>query len=171
MQIITLKWIATGLVLALIAGAFYATYHKGRIDERTDWIEQQSEAAEQQATLRAQEERTARETEQRRQAEIESIRADAQKQIQNAQADARDADLASERLRKQADRLAQSVRSCPSDTGAAGGGKTAPSPAMVLSDVLSRMDARARELAAAYDRSRIAGSACQSAYDAIRSNE
>lgn len=171
MQIIMLKWIAAGLVLALIAGAFYATYHKGRIDERTDWIEQQSEAAEQQATLRAQEERTARETEQRRQAEIESIRADAQKQIQDAQADARDADLASERLRKQADRLAQSVRSCPSDTGTAGGGKTGKDTAILFSQLLSQLDDAAGKYAAYADRAHTAGSACAAAYDSIRNNQ
>lgn len=168
MNTLLLKWAA---ILATVIVCSFGAYQHGVNVTNAKWEKQQSAAQAAQATLRAQEERTARETEQRRQAEIESIRADAQKQIQNAQADARDADLASERLRKQADRLAQSVRSCPSDTGATDGSKTAPSPAMVLSDVLSRMDARARELAEAYDRSRIAGSACQSAYDAIRSNE
>jgi Protein of unknown function (DUF2514) len=168
MQSLILKW---GIAAAIAIGCLFGAYRHGVNVTNAKWEKMHAIAAEAQAALRAQEERTARETEQRRQAEIESIRADAQKQIQNAQADARDADLASERLRKQADRLAQSVRSCPSDTGTASGGKTAPSPAMVLSDVLGRMDARARELAEAYDRSRIAGSACQSAYDAIRSNQ
>jgi len=168
MQSILLKW---GIAAAIAIGCLFGAYQHGVNVTDAKWEKQQSDAKAAQATLRAEEERTARETEQRRQAEIESIRADAQKQIQNAQADARDADLASERLRKQADRLAQSVRSCPRDTGAADRGKTAPSPAMVLSDVLSRMDARARELAAAYDRSRIAGSACTAAYDAIRNNQ
>ncbi|WP_312800029.1 DUF2514 domain-containing protein [Pseudomonas sp.] len=168
MNAILLKW---GIAAAIVIGCLFGAYQHGVNVTDAKWEKQQSDAQAAQATLRAQEERTARETEQRRQAEIESIRADAQKQIQNAQADARDADLASERLRKQADRLAQSVRSCPSDTGTADGGKTAPSPAMVLSDVLGRMDARARELAEAYDRSRIAGSACAAAYDAIRNNQ
>jgi hypothetical protein len=39
--------------------------------------------------------------------------------------------------------------------------------AMVLSQLLERADARAGDLAKAYDRARIAGEACESAYVAI----
>ncbi|WP_205298029.1 DUF2514 family protein [Pantoea sp. Cy-639] len=39
--------------------------------------------------------------------------------------------------------------------------------AMVLSDLLSRADARAGELASAYDRARIAGLACEASYNAL----
>ena len=46
-------------------------------------------------------------------------------------------------------------------------GKTTTSAGDVLSDVLSRADKRAGELAAAYDQSRAAGLACERAYDAL----
>ncbi|AFK71726.1 hypothetical protein YSA_09158 [Pseudomonas putida ND6] len=38
---------------------------------------------------------------------------------------------------------------------------------MVLSDLLTRADARAGELAQAYDRARIAGHQCEASYDAL----
>jgi hypothetical protein len=38
---------------------------------------------------------------------------------------------------------------------------------MVLSDLLARADARAGELAKAYDRARIAGLACEASYNAL----
>jgi len=165
---ILLKW---GIAAAIAIGCLFGAYQHGVNVTNAKWEKQQSDAQAAQATLRAQEERTARETEQRRQAEIESIRADAQKQIQNAQADARDADAASERLRKQADRLAKSVRSCPSDTGTADGGETGTPAAVVLANVLERADRRAGELAQAYDRSRAAGLACERAYNTLRTHQ
>jgi hypothetical protein len=165
---ILLKW---GIAAAIVLGCLFGAYRHGVNVTDAKWEKRESDAQAAQATLRAEEERAARAKEQANQNRIDEIRADAQQQIKDAQADARDADAASDRLRKQADRLAKSVRSCPGDTGAASGSQTAAGPAVVLSDVLSRMDARARELAEAYDRSRIAGSACQSAYDAIRNNQ
>lgn len=168
MQSILLKW---GIAAAIAIGCLFGAYQHGVNVTNAKWEKQQSDAQAAQATLRAQEERAARETEQRRQAEIESIRADAQKQIQNAQADARDADAASERLRKQADRLAQSVRSCPSDTGAADGGKTGKDTAILFSQLLSQLDDAAGKYAAYADRAHTAGSACAAAYDSIRNNQ
>ncbi len=168
MNTILLKW---GIAAAITIGCLFGAYQHGVNVTNAKWEKQQSDAQAAQATLRAQEERAARETEQRRQAEIESIRADAQKQIQNAQADARDADLASERLRKQADRLAQSVRSCPSDTGAASGGETGKDTAVLFSQLLSQLDDAAGKYAAYADRAHAAGSACAAAYDAIRENQ
>ncbi|MEJ5866114.1 DUF2514 family protein, partial [Pseudomonas farsensis] len=47
-------------------------------------------------------------------------------------------------------------------------GQAATRAAMVLSDLLARADARAGELAAAYDRARIAGLQCSSEYDLMR---
>lgn len=58
--------------------------------------------------------------------------------------------------------------SCPgTDTAAVARGKAATRAAMVLSDLLARADARAGELAKAYDQARIAGEQCQREYDAL----
>jgi hypothetical protein len=66
------------------------------------------------------------------------------------------------------DKLADTAGSCPRDTGAAERGETATRAAMVLSDLLKRADARAGELAKAYDGARIAGQACERMYDALK---
>jgi len=53
------------------------------------------------------------------------------------------------------------------DTEAVARGKAATRAAMVLSDMLTRADERAGELAKAYDRARIAGHQCEREYDAL----
>ncbi|TWI52965.1 uncharacterized protein DUF2514 [Pseudomonas duriflava] len=165
---VLIKW---ALAIAIALGCLFGAYRYGVNTTNAKWEKQQSDAQAEQATLRATEEREARAKEQARQAEIEKIRTDAQQQIQAAEADARDADAASERLRKQADRLAQSVRSCSSDTGTTNGSETRPDPSVLLANVLSRIDERAGELAKEADRTRAAGSACERAYDSIRNNQ
>ncbi|MGY2680808.1 hypothetical protein ACVWVZ_000142 [Pseudomonas tolaasii] len=47
--------------------------------------------------------------------------------------------------------------------------RSATRAAMVLSDLLQRADKRAGELAVAYDRARIAGLACERAYNSLES--
>ncbi|ASN68644.1 hypothetical protein 3S11_22 [uncultured Caudovirales phage] len=162
--------ITAGLVAVLIAGCL-AIYNKGRMDERSEWVAEQSEAAEQQATLRAQEERAAREKEQRNQDDIEAVRAETEKIKAQQQADARSADATRKRLLEQTDRLAASLRSCSTNPGIANGSQTRANTADLLAELLRRADERAGELAQIADRSRIAGSACQSAYDSIRNNQ
>ncbi|MNJ75359.1 hypothetical protein D3C77_724460 [compost metagenome] len=70
-------------------------------------------------------------------------------------------------MRDDAAKLAATV-SCPAtDTAAIARGQAATRAAMVLSDLLARADARAGELAKAYDRARIAGRTCEAAYTAL----
>ena len=77
------------------------------------------------------------------------------------------ADAVGQRLRDEAGKLAATV-SCPgTDTAAIARGQAATRAAMVLSDLLARADARAGELAKAYDRARIAGLACEASYNAL----
>ena len=52
-------------------------------------------------------------------------------------------------------------------TAAVARGQAATRAAMVLSDLFARADARAGELAKAYDRARIAGLACEASYNAL----
>ncbi|AGN83332.1 DUF2514 domain-containing protein [Pseudomonas putida] len=84
-----------------------------------------------------------------------------------ADAGAAGADAAGQRLRDDGAKFAAAI-SCPGpDTGAIARGKAATRAAMVLSDLLARADARAGELAKAYDRARIAGLACEASYNAL----
>ncbi|QXI40927.1 DUF2514 domain-containing protein [Pseudomonas xantholysinigenes] len=72
---------------------------------------------------------------------------------------------AGRRLRDEVSKLNATV-GCPgTDTAASARGEAARRAAMVLSELLSQADARAGELAAAFDRARVAGLACESSYD------
>jgi hypothetical protein len=165
---ILLKWcIAAAIAIGCLFGAYQhgvnVTNAKRDSDDNAALAKANAKVAEAEGKARAIEDGWRK--------KFDELGADTEKQIEAAKADAADADAASNRLRKQTERLTASLRSCPAGAATSEGGETRGRAAMVLSDVLSRMDARARELAAAYDRSRIAGSACQSAYDAIRNNQ
>lgn len=108
-----------------------------------------------------------REEEQRRQSSINKVREDAEKQIAMAERDALAASDAAAGVLEQAKRLAARAGKCPGNPSTTQPGPPATEPGMVLADVLGRADARAGELAAAYDRSRAAGLACERAYDTL----
>lgn len=111
----------------------------------------------------------AREEEQRRQSEMNKVTQDAEQQIARAEADATAADAAAHSLREQAKRLAARASQCAGNSSATQRGEAAPSPSVVLSDLLGRADERAGELAAAYDRARASGLACERAYESLSS--
>ena len=107
----------------------------------------------------------AREEEQRRQAVVNKEASDAREQNKAATLDADTADAAGDRLHVEANQFAATA--C-GDPGASQRGASATRAAMVLSDLLQRADKRAGELAAAYDKARIAGLACERSYDGVR---
>jgi hypothetical protein len=110
----------------------------------------------------------ARSEEQRRQTALEGIRTDASEQIEQAQADAAAATARAHSLQQQAARVAARPSCTTDNPGAALGSPSANAPALLLADVLSRIDARAGELAATADRARIAGAACERSYDSLK---
>lgn len=112
-------------------------------------------------------ERSAREEERRRYSALEKVRNDAREQNRAAAGYAVAADAAGNRLHFTATELtARSSGSTP-DPVAAQRGASATSAPMVLSELFRRADRRAGELAAAYDRARIAGLACEASYNAL----
>ena len=106
----------------------------------------------------------ARQEEQRRQAAVNKEASDAREQNKAATVDAGAADAAGERLHVEAGKLAATA--CV-DPGTAQRGASATRAAMVLSELFQRADKRAGELAAAYDRARIAGLACERSYQSL----
>ena len=159
------------LVIAIVLGAWWlhhSGYQSGSDAKELQWTAKWNKQAEQLATAKANAELKAREEEQRRQASIDKVRDDAEKQIARAESDALAARDAADGVLEQAKRLAARAGKCPSNPTATQSGATAAEPSVVLADVLGRADARAGELAAAYDRSRSAGLACERAYDALR---
>lgn len=156
-------------VVALLAvvGSYWLVYQHGRSVERT---EAEAASATRDSGDRLAEvlgERGERAKEQQRADALEEVRAHAQEQRTNAEGAAAGADVAGQRLHDEAGKLAATV-GCPGqDPAVAARSEAARRAAMVLSDLLARADARAGELAAAYDRARVAGLACEASYNAL----
>ena len=161
------------LIAACIAGllgvSHWWAYERGSSAASLEWQDKWNQQARQLADAEQQAERTQRSEELRRQAAINEVTKHAQEQIDQARADADSARAAADSLRDQAKRLAASAGKACGNTGAASAGRTATATAMVLADLFGRADEAAGELAAAYDRARIAGQACERAYKALSS--
>ena len=166
-----LPWKAVGLLLILLAlaGALYGAYRHGvtvtDLAWKAKWAEEVSTQSEAVATTTTE----YRTEEQRRQKAANQVANDARQNQTAALTDAAVADAAGDRLRVEAGKLAATASCVPGDTGATERGKAATRAAMVLSDLLGRADARAGELAKAYDQSRIAGQACNRFVDELSS--
>jgi hypothetical protein len=155
------------LVLLLLLASYWGAYQHGRTVEQTkcDTATAARDSGDRLAELLG--ERDARQEEQRRAQAQEEARAYATEAQKVADAGAAGADAAGQRLHDDAAKLSYTI-SCPTtDTTAISRGQTATRAAMVLSELLSRADARAGDLAKAYDRARIAGMACEASYNAL----
>lgn len=152
-------WLALSLIGALSAALVYQslalTQAKAGHALYVARVEQAARAA-----LEA-----ARAQEQRRQRQINEVRDDAQDRIKAALDDAALAASTADSLQRQVDRLLAGRRAC--DTSIAQGSATAGDLTRVLAELRRRADQRAGELARAADASRIAGQACERAYDAL----
>ncbi|QYM66679.1 DUF2514 domain-containing protein [Pseudomonas sp. So3.2b] len=149
------------LILVLMASAAGVTW------QVQDWRygNQLAEIGKAQALAIAEAGNTARQEEQRRQSVVNKEASDAREQNKAAGVDAGTADAAGERLHVEAGKFAAAA--C-GDPGAAKRGASATRAAVVLSELFQRADKRAGELAAAYDRARIAGLACERSYESLR---
>lgn len=159
--------LAAGLLMASIGTAYKAGESAAGARWQSRWDRQSAELKHARAVAAEQ----LRIEEQRRHDAVEGIRNDAQRKIEQAQADAASAVAAADSMRQQAKRLAARTGQCSSSASATHGSETAGSPGMVLADVLARADEAAGELAAAYDRARVAGVACEQAYQALRAGD
>lgn len=155
------------LILLAVAGALYGAYRHGVTVADAKWQAKWAEQVGAQSQALATTTTEYRTEEQRRQKAANQVANDARKEQTVALADAAGADAAGDRLRSEAGKLAASASCVPGDPGIAERGKNAARAAMVLSDLLSRADARARELAKYADSARIAGKACEAAYRSL----
>ncbi|POQ03704.1 DUF2514 domain-containing protein [Pseudomonas syringae] len=164
-----LPWKAVGLLMILLAlaGALYGAYLHGVTVTDLAWKAKWAEEVSSQSEAVAITTTEYRTEEQRRQKAANQVANDARQEQTAALTDAAVADAAGDRLRVEAGKLAATTSCAPGDTGAAERGKAASRAAMVLSELLSRSDARAGELAKAYDESRIAGLACNRFVDEL----
>jgi hypothetical protein len=157
------------LVLAgLCCAALYAAYSHGVTVTNAARGAEWSQAVAIQQTEHARAVQAARNEEQRLQRETDQVGIDAREKNAIADADGLGLDAAGDRLHVQAGKLAASDGACTSNTGSANRGAPVTRAALVLSQLLERADARAGDLAKAYDRARIAGMACEQAYQHIQ---
>lgn len=114
-------------------------------------------------------ESAARIEEQRRAAAQQQVIQNARQQTYQAMVDRDAADAVAGRLRKRVDDIAAAARRRPGsgNPSLTAGSPTAADPIGVLADVLSRADERAGILAAYADQARIAGVACERAYESL----
>lgn len=155
------------LAIIVALGVLWGAYSHGVSVTTTKWQGKWDAQALELSEAKAKAVTLAREEEQRRQTSIDKVRQDAEQQIARAEADATAADAAAHGLREQAKRLAARASQCAGNTGTPQYSETTPSPSVVLADVLSRADERASQLAAAYDRARASGLACERAYESL----
>lgn len=155
------SWVIRCVLLLALLGSYWLTYQHGRAVERAEAAAASAQRDSGDRLAEVIGERTARQEEQRRAQAQEEARAHAQEERTIADVGAAGADAVGQRLRDEGAKLAATV-SCPgTDTAAVTRGQAATRAAMVLSDLLTRADARAGELAKAYDRARIAGRQCR----------
>ncbi|WP_048639114.1 DUF2514 family protein [Brenneria goodwinii] len=157
------------LVAFLIWGFSHWRYTTGLDDANAAWQHKWGQRDIADATALAKRQSDERQEERRRQEAINAISTNAQREIEQAQTDAANAQFAADGLRGTIAtirrQLAASETGCISATAAASAARA--STAILLADVLQRADDRAGELAAYADRARVAGLTCERAYDAI----
>ncbi len=162
-----ISWVIRAALLLALLASYWGVYQHGRSVERADAVAASAARDSGDRLAEVLGERDARAEEQRRAQAQEEARANAHEERTIADVGAVGADAAGQRLRNEAGNLAATV-SCPgTDTAAIARGQAATRAAMVLSDLLARADARAGELAKAYDRARIAGLTCEASYNAL----
>lgn len=160
-------WAIRVIALVAVVGSYWLVYQHGRSVERADAAAASAQRDSGDRLAEVLGERAERAKEQQRVDAQEEVRAHAQEQRTIAEGSASGADAVGQRLRDEAGQFA-SIVSCPGpDPAVATRGEAARRAAMVLSDLLSRADARAGELAAVADRARIAGLACEQAYGSL----
>ncbi|WP_139671652.1 DUF2514 domain-containing protein [Pseudomonas sp. F16(2018)] len=161
-------WGVRVVALLAVVGSYWLVYQHGRSVERAEAATASAHRDSGDRLAEVLGERGSRQEEQRRAAAHEEVRAHAQEQRTIAEGAVAGADTAGKRLHDEAGKFAATV-GCPGpDPAVAARSEAARRAAMVLSDLLARADARAGELAAALDRARVAGLACEQAYDSLK---
>lgn len=112
-------------------------------------------------------EAAARQEERRWQVAVEEVEQDGQRKLDEARGDTADAVAARDGLQHEVDRL-RDGRAATCGAIAAQQRQAGDRAFDVLAELFSSADRRAGELAAALDRSRIAGRQCEAAYGAVR---
>ena len=148
------------LIAAALAGAAVWTIQGWRYDAKISHIETA------QATALADAQAKTRRIEQARVAAIDEVTKDADQKIAAVQADADAAADSAKRLRAELARLRRAASN--SSAASSGQGQPGADPIGMLALVLGELDDRAGEVGRYADRLKVAGLACEKAYDLLR---
>lgn len=159
------------IAVLLIFGALFGAYHHGETLANAEWQAKWDAEAAKQADARAKAEEVARATELLRINSNQQAQAHAIQSTAIAETDAAAVPVSSGSVQLAAAKLATGPSGCTSHPTVATGSPSTNHAAMVLSDLLTRADKRAADLAALADKSRIAGLACEQSYDGLRVNQ
>ncbi|WP_454839739.1 DUF2514 family protein [Pseudomonas hormoni] len=169
MKLICLRILPYIAAVLLVAAALFSAYHHGMTVKGNEWQAKWDKRDADDAQAKATNEAIERTKEQAYQQSINKAVQDGQRIIDQATADADAARASAYSLRGAADnlaaRLAASEASGHSCTAAAS--KAVARAAMVLADVLKRIDQRAGDLAEVADQARARGVTCEHAYDGL----
>lgn len=155
------------IAVALAAGALYGAYSHGRTVENTEWSTKWAARDSADATARANAELAQRTEEQRRAEWAAGVQRDATESIGRLQTDVDNSTADARRLREQLAALQSRLGGTSKGAGAAVSSASTTRAAMVLSELLDSCVSQRQELAGAFDRSRIAGLACERSYDGL----
>lgn len=160
-------WLHIAAILAIAAIAWWL-HHSGRMAERAEWQAQWAERDARDADRVRQEELKQRTEEQRRADWAAGVQRDATQEIERARLDADGASADARRLRDELANLQSRLGGTGKSAGTPLSSASTTRAALVLSQLLDRCVSQRQELASAFDRSRIAGFACERSYDGLR---
>lgn len=160
-------WKQIALVLAcayFLIAAYGSGYNKANDEWAIKWSNYQQEIVE----FKLSHEQQVRKLQTELQSTADRVNKDAKVQIDKLESDLLAANASAGSLRDKVTQYAASAKKCASNPGATNASETADAPAVVLGRMFSWADQSAGELAEFADRSRIAGLACEQAYDNLR---
>jgi len=155
------------LMVAGLAGALWLSYTHGCNVRDAFWEAKWNKEAKTLSDKNVELLTQLREKDQLLQKQNDEVISNAEKQIGMANSAANAAELGAIGMRKQARELAAKLAACNNSPKAPISSSATPPSGMVLAELFERADKRAGELAAAYDRARAAGLACEASYDAL----
>lgn len=159
-------WMAAAITAGVLLGVQTLRLNKAQLDAATTRTAH-ADTLRTIADLTAAAERAVRAEETQRAQALEKIANDTQKQIDAARADAATAARAADSLRQQLARYVATARASSAGASTATASETASDPVGVLADMYSSSDQRAGEISTYADAARIAGLACERAYQEV----
>ena len=163
------RWWPAVAVVVVLALSHWFTYQHAVTVTNAPWETRSAQRDADDATAQAVAESAARAKEQALQQHAEKVQRDATQALENARTDAAGSAADADRLRGELAKLQARLSGTGASAAAPVSSTSTTRAAMVLSELLDSCVGQRQELASAFDRSRIAGLACERSYDGLLS--